>query len=88
MRCKIIYNSPEEILWGSIRLEGNNAAARDKHRKIVQDDRAEDPSSAKVTNITTHINYSLLHAILVKKTQNRKWKIEIYNENCYASRKM
>lgn len=55
--------SPEEILLGSIRLGGNNAAARDKHRKIVQDDHAEDPSSAKVTKITTHMNYSLLHAI-------------------------
>lgn len=49
-------NSPGEILWGSIRLRDNNAAARDRRRKIVQDDRAGDPSSAKVTNITTHMN--------------------------------
>ena len=52
MKC----NSPGEILWGSIRLGDNNAAARDRHRKIVQDDHAGDPSSVKVTNITTHMN--------------------------------
>jgi len=56
-------NLPGEILWGSIQLGGNNAAAQGKHRKIAQDDHAEDPSSVKVINITTDINYSLLHAI-------------------------
>jgi len=50
-------NSPGEIPWGSIRLGGNNVAAQDRHRKSVRGDRAGDPSSAKVTDITVQVNY-------------------------------
>lgn len=62
-------NLPGEILWDSIQLGGNSVAAQGRHRKIVQDDRAGDPSSAKVTNITTHIKHSLLHAIGYRRTE-------------------